>query len=172
MTQPKQYVEILLQPGDYYFSNDPNTRIRTLLGSCVSVTLWHPKFKAGGMCHILLPQRKKSASEPGLILSMQNADARYADEALWLLREEIKQIGLPLKQFQAKIFGGARMFSSEQGAIADVGSKNIQAARDLLHSMGLNFSSEHVGGTGHRNVFFDLWSGDVWVRQRPLSDKK
>jgi len=172
MTQPKQYVEILLQPGDYYFSNDPNTRIRTLLGSCVSVTLWHPKFKAGGMCHILLPKRKKSASEPGAILSMQNADARYADEALWLLREEIKQMGLPLKQFQAKIFGGARMFSGEQGSIADVGNKNIQATRDLLLSMGLNFTSEHVGGTGHRNVFFDLWSGDVWVRQRPLPDKK
>lgn len=168
MTQPKQYVEILLQPGEYYFSNDPNTRIRTLLGSCVSVTLWHPKLKIGGMCHFLLPKRKSSLKE----LNRQLADARYAEEALWLLREDIRHLGLPLSQFQAKLFGGGRMFNGDEGSIADVGCKNIQMAKDLLHSMGLNSISEHVGGTGHRNVFFDLWNGDVWVRQLPLQQKK
>lgn len=167
MTQPKQYVEILLQPGEYYFSNDPNTRIRTLLGSCVSVTLWHPKFKTGGMCHFLLPKRK----DPLQKLSTELADARYAEEALWLLRQEIKQSGLPLSQFQAKLFGGGRMFKGEAGSASDVGCKNIQMARDLLQHMGLSSVSEHVGGTGHRNVFFDLWSGDVWVKQLPLQQK-
>lgn len=166
--QPKQYVEILLQPGEYYFSNDPNTRIRTLLGSCVSVTLWHPKLKTGGMCHFLLPKRKRSLKE----LNSQQADARYAEEALWLLQQDIRHSGLPLSQFQAKLFGGGRMFNSEEGSIADVGCKNIQMAKDLLHNMGLSSISEHVGGTGHRNVFFDLWSGDVWVRQLPLHNKK
>lgn len=168
MTQPKQYVEILLQPGEYYFSNDPNTRIRTLLGSCVSVTLWHPKLRAGGMCHFLLPKRKRALKE----LSSQHADARYAEEALWLLREEIRHLGLPVSQFQAKLFGGGRMFDGEQGTIADVGCKNIQIARELLQGMGLSSVSEHVGGAGHRNVFFDLWNGDVWVRQLPLQHKK
>ncbi|MBY0419807.1 MAG: chemotaxis protein CheD [Pararheinheimera sp.] len=166
--QPKQYVEILLQPGEYYFSNDPNTRIRTLLGSCVSVTLWHPKLKTGGMCHFLLPKRKHSLEE----LNIQQADARYAEEALWLLQQEVKQAGLPLSQFQAKLFGGGRMFNHEAGSISDVGYKNIQMAKDLLHKMGLHSISEHVGGTGHRNVFFDLWNGDVWVRQLPLQPKK
>lgn len=166
--QPKQYVEILLQPGEYYFSNDPNTRIRTLLGSCVSVTLWHPKLKAGGMCHFLLPKRK----EPLKALNHKQADARYAEEAFWLLREDIRLIGLPMSQFQAKLFGGGRMFHAEKGSVADVGCKNIEMARDLLQKMGLHSVSEHVGGAGHRNVFFDLWSGDVWVRQLPLQQQK
>jgi chemotaxis protein CheD len=168
MTQPKQYVEILLQPGEYYFSNDPNTRIRTLLGSCVSVTFWHPKFKMGGMCHFLLPKRKHPMKQ----LNSELADARYAEEALWLLAEDIRQNGLPLRQFQAKLFGGGRMFGGEEGSMGDVGYKNVQIARELLQSMGLSSVSEHVGGAGHRNVFFDLWNGDVWVRQLPLQPKK
>jgi chemotaxis protein CheD len=166
---PKQYIEVLLQPGDYYFSDDPNTRIRTLLGSCVSVTLWHPKFKIGGMCHFLLPKRKKEQPT----LSIEYADARYADEALWLLQHEIKQLNLPITQFQAKVFGGGRMFNhTTQSSVHDIGGKNIEVAKQLLSSMGINSISEHVGGLGHRNVFFDLWNGDVWVKQLPLPNKK
>jgi chemotaxis protein CheD len=106
------------------------------------------------------------------VTGVQTCALPISEEAFWLLREDIRHMGLPLSQFQAKIFGGGRMFSGEQGTIADVGYKNIQMAKDLLHSMGLNSVSEHVGGTGHRNVFFDLWSGDVWVRQLPLQQKK
>ncbi|MDH4285030.1 MAG: hypothetical protein OEV35_06905, partial [Gallionellaceae bacterium] len=28
--------------------------------------------------------------------------------------------------------------------------------------------AEHMGGTGHRNIFFDIWSGHVWVRHQPF----
>ncbi|WP_416638624.1 hypothetical protein [Pseudomonas sp. OHS18] len=33
--------EVYLQPGGYHFGG-PYTRVRTLLGSCVSIVLWHP----------------------------------------------------------------------------------------------------------------------------------
>jgi chemotaxis protein CheD len=37
--------------------------IRTVLGSCVSITLWHPVKRVGGMCHFLLPTRGVPVSE-------------------------------------------------------------------------------------------------------------
>lgn len=46
--------EVVLKPGDFYFGGGA-TRISTLLGSCVSMTLWHPRRKIGGMCHYMLP---------------------------------------------------------------------------------------------------------------------
>jgi Chemotaxis protein; stimulates methylation of MCP proteins len=49
-------MEIFLQPGDWYFG-DRDTRIRTLLGSCIAITIWHPRLLVGGMCHFLLPGR-------------------------------------------------------------------------------------------------------------------
>ncbi len=160
MTVPAQIIDILLQPGDFYFTCDRNTRIRTLLGSCVSVTFWHPKLRLGGMSHFLLPSRKTRNSA-----SIQaHPDARYADECFQLVARELKQLSLPASQFQTKIFGGAYMFDSGTNS-AGIGEINIAAARQGLAQMGLTALSEHVGGQGHRNVIYELWSGDVWVRQ-------
>ena len=58
MNRPLGGNEIFLQPGEFYFG-DAATRIRTLLGSCVAITLWHPARMIGGMCHYMLPNRQK-----------------------------------------------------------------------------------------------------------------
>ena len=36
----------------------------------------------------------------------------------------------------------------------------------LARQHGLTVVAEQLGGTGHRSVVFDLWSGAVWVRHR------
>ena len=48
--------EIFLNPGEYAFGTELD-RIRTILGSCVAVTFWHPGLRLGAMCHYLLPAR-------------------------------------------------------------------------------------------------------------------
>ena len=53
---PADALEVFLQPGEFYFGEE-KTRIRTLLGSCVAITLWHPKLRIGGMAHYMLPSR-------------------------------------------------------------------------------------------------------------------
>ena len=49
---------VFLHPGECYFGGGP-TRIATLLGSCVSITVWHPRLLVGGMCHYMLPSRQR-----------------------------------------------------------------------------------------------------------------
>ena len=80
----KQDNEIFLHPGDWYFG-DKHHKVRTLLGSCVSITLWHPKAKLGGMCHYLLARRtdRRSAALSG----------RYGDEAMLLMLHEVLASG-------------------------------------------------------------------------------
>jgi len=46
--KPAHGIEIALQAGELHFGNR-NTRIRTLLGSCISITAWHPQLPIGGM---------------------------------------------------------------------------------------------------------------------------
>ena len=55
--RPHDYMEYFLHPGEFQFTDDPDTRFRTLLGSCVAMTLYHPKRRIGGMSHYLLPTR-------------------------------------------------------------------------------------------------------------------
>jgi len=161
MKKPPHVMEVFLQPGEHYFG-DRDTRIRTILGSCVAVTMWHPKLQIGGMCHYMLPARGR----PSEVL-----DGKYADEALQLLLDETRRIGSLAKDYHIKIFGGGHMFpNARKQQTGHVGSRNAEAARTLLNHHGLPIQAEHLGGDGHRNVIFDIWSGDVWMRhQTPTS---
>ncbi len=150
--------EVFLRPGDFYFG-DQRVRIRTLLGSCVSITLWHPQRLIGGMCHYMLPGDGRGAAE--------HLDGRYAPDALALFRRELQRHGCQPSEFEVKLFGGGRMFLSGNGmdfGLLDVGARNIDAGRQLLHRHGFVIKTEHLAGDGHRNLIFDVATGDVWVR--------
>lgn len=164
MKKPPYVLEVFLQPGEYFFG-DRETRIRTILGSCVSVTFWHPKLLLGGMCHIMLP--KRSSQFTGSV------DGKYADEAIELLLTEIRNKGTSAKDYQVKMFGGGDMFSHKNSAeTLTIGQKNIQVVRDILSKSQFNIHAEHLGGAGHRYILFDVWSGYVWVRHHALNKSK
>ena len=50
MTHGRNIVDVFLQPGDIHFGG-ADTRIRTVLGTCVAISLWHPVRQIGGMSH-------------------------------------------------------------------------------------------------------------------------
>lgn len=162
MNKPANAREVFLNPGDFHFGGK-DTRIVTLLGSCISITAWHPLQQIGGMCHFMLPARGGNGKG-------QNLDGRYADEAVQLLLHEITGRNTQPHEYQVKIFGGGNMFTHLNKAkgndsnYVDVGSRNIEAARLLLKEHGFLVPSGHVGGEGHRKLIFNLWDGDVWVK--------
>ncbi|MDD9922345.1 MAG: chemotaxis protein CheD, partial [Boseongicola sp.] len=41
--------------GEFAIGSTPDTVISSTLGSCVSICLWDPKARVGGMNHMLLP---------------------------------------------------------------------------------------------------------------------
>lgn len=151
---PDSVMEIYLHPGEWYFG-DEDTRIKTLLGSCVSFTLWHPERRIGGMCHYMLPSRGSRA--PGGEL-----DGKYGDEALELLEEQIEKEGTHAREYMARVFGGGSML--DIGGI-NVSERNVEQARQLIKRHGFRMEGECLGGVGHRNVVFDVWSGEVWLRR-------
>ena len=152
--------EVYLQPGQWYFGGG-RTRIRTVLGSCVSITLWHPTLYIGGICHYMLVDRGQIRS--GAVLGL---DGRYADEVIDLLVNQLRRHKTNPSDYQVKLFGGGNMFESlgRKGQATNVAERNVKAGRKLLHSHGFKTVAEHVGGFGHRQVIFELWSGDVWVK--------
>lgn len=159
MQKPEHFVEIFLQPGELYFG-DRHTRIRTLLGSCVSLVFWHPEWLIGGMCHYLLPSRMRRHAG-GL-------DGRYGDEAIELMLSQIRAAGARPEDFQIHLFGGGDMFPGiNKNKSNPVGKKNVEAARQIIAAHRLAFLNEHVEGKGHRNLVFDVWSGRVTLRHLP-----
>lgn len=159
MTKLKDLIDIFLQPGEYVVA-DSNFQVRTMLGSCVSFTLWHPRTRIGAMSHFLLPGRMKE-SEAGYLL-----DARYGDEAMMLIASELGHLGICPSQCQGKIFGGGNMFPRHaRSDTQNIGRKNGDVARQLFAQYGVSVVSESLFGVGHRQVIFDVSTGDVWAHQ-------
>ena len=162
--------EVILQIGDFYFGGG-RLQISTLLGSCVSVTIWHPRWRIGGMCHYMLPfpgvDRLSSKEEPGL----------YAVDAVELFAKAALAAGTLPREYVVKLFGGGNMFgpavhtcelecaTAELGNCRNVGCRNVLAGRTLFGQRGFRVAVEDVGGEGSRQINFEIWTGDVWVRR-------
>jgi chemotaxis protein CheD len=142
-------------------AGDAKHVFKTLLGSCVSITLWHPGRKIGAISHFLLPNRGSLMSA-----GLDGLDGRYADEAMPLMFRELTRLGVDPAKCHAKVFGGARMFFAETlSGARGVGRRNGDIARDLLYARGLKIVAEDLFGVGHRQLVFDVSNGDVWSRQ-------
>jgi len=161
--------ELFLQPGEFAVG-DAACRIRTVLGSCISIALWCPGVRVGAMSHCLLPTRGREGVARARGLELRGLDARYADEALQLMLHELERRHVRAVQCRAKIFGGGNMFPSQRAAGVPVGRRNGEAARGLLQAHGIEVVSESLFGDGHRQVVFDVATGDVWARQLAPAD--
>jgi chemotaxis protein CheD len=148
--------DVTLNPGELFVGAAPQC-VRTLLGSCVTITLWHPPLRVGAMSHCLLPERGRRQEAAAL-------DGRYLDEALAWMAQQLARRGAALRHCEAKLFGGGQMFADPRGAGSDVGRRNGEAARRLLSQQGLEPVAEDLFGTGHRQLLFDLGTGTVWCQ--------
>lgn len=161
MARNPHLIDIFLLPGDYFVGGE-DYRIRTLLGSCVSITLWHPKRRIGTMSHFVLSSRQPARGE--------SLNSRYAEESLELMLAELRAMGVEPAQCQAKIFGGGIMFPKLAAKQHNsIGRQNGEEARRLLRARGITVVSESLYGVGHRLIIFDVGSGHVWSRQVALN---
>jgi chemotaxis protein CheD len=159
--EPEHILDIFLQPGEFFWADDSATRIRTLLGSCVAICVWHPRLRLGGMCHYLLPARTTAAhdsADPG-------PDPRYGTEAMELFLREMARTGTDPGQYIAKVFGGAAMFAGT-GNEETVGEKNIKQALEMLRGHKIRVAARDTGNDRDRRIHFELWSGAVWLKRR------
>ncbi len=156
--------DVFLRPGEFCFA-EAGTRIRTILGSCVAITLWHPKLRVGGMCHYMLGNPRP--------LNPARLDGRYAEDAVELFLREILQRHTQPREYQVKIFGGGNMFPALiKSQSENIGQRNMNLGQELLRDNGFQIQASHLGGNGYRRIIFDIGSGEVWVYHHLADDKQ
>lgn len=145
---------VQLQIGQLAASTQPKV-ISTVLGSCVSVCLFSPNEKVGGMIHFALP----SAEIP----NGDRQDLRYADVAIpQLIRQLCKLSARRPHELRAKLVGGAAVVEQLHYG-SEIGVKNIRKAEELLRAAGIPIIGQDVGGNRGRKVLFYTDSGRVRV---------
>lgn len=150
----------MLMPGELFFGEGVSN-LHTLLGSCVAVTWWHPKRRIGGMCHYLLPSRKREAGQP--------RDGKYGDEAIGMMADAIRRAGARPENFEVHLYGGADTMPDLERSMRYVGERNIEVGFSLIDELGFNLVGVDVGENVPRNVSINLLTGEVTMRRgRPV----
>lgn len=124
--------------GEQAVSDDPDTTLQTVLGSCVAACLHDPVRRIGGMNHFLLPD------------DGQGADMRYASAAMERLVNALLRNGAERGRLQAKLFGGGRIMAN----LPDIGRRNGESALMFLRNEGIVCRSQSLGGNQARRVRF------------------
>jgi len=131
-----------------------------IVGSCIALTLYHPRTGKGALAHIVLPQSLDRKGPPG----------KFADTAIPHMVETLAASGANQAGLVAKICGGASMFGAS-GPIK-IGVQNAEAVRKLLGELHIPIAGEDLEGPKGRRVTFDSQTGDIAVEiagQPPLT---
>ena len=136
---------INLAPGDY-FASDENLLINTVLGSCVSVVLFDPIRKAGGMNHFMLADIKAKSS-----IDSYFKVERYGLYAMESLINDFLKMGSKKSNLKAKVFGGSRVLETRNPL--DIGKENIKFAEEFLKTEKIPVINHDTGGRKARKIY-------------------
>ncbi|MCD5405059.1 MAG: chemotaxis protein CheD [Desulfotomaculum sp.] len=149
--------EIIVGIADYKTLNAPNKIITLGLGSCVGLTLYDPNLKVGGLLHIMLPDSKR--------FNKVDKPAKFTDTGVPLMFKELCRKGAKASRLQAKIAGGAQMFSGrDKNFSMNIGEQNVNAVKQALKKLGIKLLADETGGNHGRTMILDLNTGAVTIR--------
>ena len=127
------------------------------LGSCVGVAIRDPKTKIGGLVHVMLPDSTAIKNNSYL--------AKFADTGIEELVRQMVEMGASRIRLEAKIAGGAQMFSFQNNSsLVAVGERNAEAARAKLKEMKIRLLADDTGKNYGRTVIYYPETGDYEIR--------
>ena len=129
-----------------------DTKVFTILGSCVAVVLWDGNQKIGGVNHFLLPNWNHKGAP----------DVRYGDVAITELHDKTILSGAVRRHLVAKIYGGASLLNLKTAGF-NIGQRNIDIAKEKLRELHIPIVEEIIGGNFGRKILFNPATGDVKV---------
>ena len=89
---------------------------------------------------------------------------KYADTAITSLIEKMIDLGVKKSNIQAKIVGGAHMFSTVEGNGRNIGESNVNAVKEKLKEENINLISEDTGSNYGRTIELYSDTGKLIVK--------
>lgn len=150
---------VFLKPGEAVVSRRP-ILVSTILGSCISVTMFSRVLGVGAICHAMFP--KATANQKGLA---------YVEPALRHIHRKMVEYGAA-ETLEVKLFGGAAVLATlnQTSLPKSIGNQNLAAAKQVLEALGLAIARADIGGNRGRKLLFSLKTGDVYLRRLRPSD--
>jgi len=147
----------VIGPGEYYVT-DQDIVISTVLGSCITVSLYDVRLQLGGMNHYMLPGTGQHTFSLG-------STGKYGVHAMDLLYREMMNLGARQQNLEAKIFGGGSVLTSVGKSHYNVPENNINFAfKAVEQKLQIPVKASDVGGANGRKIYFFPKTGKVLVK--------
>lgn len=153
---------IYLKPSEIHITETPSM-VETVLGSCVSVTMFDRKSGVSMICHCLLPQCKNEVPCDG-----DCSDGfKYVDCSIRRMIKKFDSYDIKRVSIEVKVFGGADMFKTNADSAMSIaiGKQNIETALKIIKAERLNLIASDVGGYQGRKIYFNTHTGEVHLKR-------
>jgi chemotaxis protein CheD len=148
---------IYLHPGEVFYSNKPFI-VSTILGSCLSITMFSERIPLAGITHCQLPKCT------GLNDNCENClePYKYVDCSIKKMLEKFNEHKIKPFEIDIKLFGGADVLSNFSDVENNsVGKQNIAVAKRIINKNNLNLVASDVGGKQGRKIYFNSKTGGI-----------
>ncbi len=132
--------KVYISQGEDAVGAQEDIVINTILGSCISICLWDPIAKVGGINHLLLPEMRQEGN------MLSTVGAVDMDRLI----NKMMRFGALRPRLRSKLFGGSSMLSGR----TDIGERNVAFGRNYLQNEGIACDAESVGGSKARKLRF------------------
>jgi chemotaxis protein CheD len=149
---------VYLKPGELYISEKPAV-VKTVLGSCVSVTVFYRRLRVGAICHGVMPR----------CASVETCDTtciecfKYVNCVIKYIAKKFDGYGARRGELEVKFFGGADILASP--SINSVGTANVKAALETIKKEKLKLLAQDVGDSFGRKIIFHTHTGEVFLKR-------
>jgi chemotaxis protein CheD len=149
--------KIVVDVSDIKFSrDDQEALLAPSLGSCVAVSAYDARNRAGGLVIFMLPNAEEMAFAAGA-----DHPCMFADTAIPHFVKAAEDFGLEKGAMTISVVGGGQMLG--QAGRSDVGGRNSTMARQLLSQLGITPEHIDVGGRHNRTLTLHIADGEVQV---------
>jgi chemotaxis protein CheD len=164
MTGPDaDFERVYLKPAELCICRVP-TLVTTILGSCVAVTMHHPKLGLAAICHALQATCSKLSAE-----CPRHCEKKYQYVACVIpeMVHLLEAAGANREMLEVKLFGGAAVLRTvaDQPIGQSIGRLNIEAAKSILARYGFDLKVHQVGGMYGRKIIFNTHTGEVKIKR-------
>jgi chemotaxis protein CheD len=151
---------ISLGLGEYFISQNPEDILVAYgLGSCLGISLIDPRTHLSGLLHAVLPGTANPQNLPGVDLY------KYVDSGINSLLGAMLKEGANKSRLIVRMVGGANMLISPGMKNSfDIGTRNIETARQTFQRLNMTIAAEEVGGHIGRTIHVYVAESRVTVR--------
>lgn len=150
-------MEVKVGIGDYVVVKKIGIISMYGLGFCVGIILYDCLNRVGGLFYVFFFESVCYGGRGNLV--------KYVDIGLEFLIKDMMKLGVLLRRFEVKFFGGVYMFINVSNENLMVGKKNVEVVKREFKKCGIRLVVEDIGGKGGRIIYLDVSIGKVRMRK-------